>query len=214
MTYLEIVNKVLVRLRENTVSTHTENSYSTLISDLVNVVKREVENSWNWHALRTTLTATTVDDLFNYVLVGFGTTSRVLHIYNDTDDIEMIYKSSDWFDRNMRMASTPEKGSPQYYTFNGVSPFGDVQMDVYPIPDAPYNIRVNIVKQQDDLTDDTERLLVNPNLIIEGTVSRAIMERGEDGGSIDHEARYVNMLADFISIEAGHRTDEITWYPS
>ena len=81
MTYLEIVNKVLVRLRENEVTSLNESSYSSLIADLVNVVKREVENSWNWHALRTTLSATTVDDLFNYVLVGFGTTSRVLHVY-------------------------------------------------------------------------------------------------------------------------------------
>ena len=45
MTYLEIVNKVLVRLRENEVTSLTENSYSKLIADLVNVVKREIENS-------------------------------------------------------------------------------------------------------------------------------------------------------------------------
>lgn len=214
MTYLEIVNKVLVRLRENEVTSLNESSYSSLIADLVNVVKREVENSWNWHALRTTLSATTVDDLFNYVLVGFGTTSRVLHVYNDTDDIELYPKSSTWFDRQMRMVSTPQKGSPQYYNFNGVSSFGDLQMDVYPIPDKAYDIRINIVKQQDDLTEATESILVNPNLVIEGVVSRAIMERGEDGGSMDHELRYRNMLADLIAIEAGHRPDEVTWYPS
>lgn len=214
MTYLEIVNKVLVRLRETEVTSLNESSYSSLIADLVNVVKREVENSWNWHALRTTLSATTVDDLFNYVLVGFGTTSRVLHVYNDTDDIELYPKSSTWFDRQMRMVSTPQKGSPQYYNFNGVSAYGDLQMDVYPIPDKAYNIRINIVKQQDDLTEPTESILINPNVVIEGTVSRAIMERGEDGGSMDHELRYRNMLADLIAIEAGHRPDEVTWYPS
>jgi hypothetical protein len=214
MTYLEIVNKVLVRLRENEVTSLNESSYSSLIADLVNVVKREVENSWNWHALRTTLSATTVDDLFNYVLVGFGTTSRVLHVYNDTDDIELYPKSSTWFDRQMRMVSTPQKGSPQYYNFNGVSAYGDLQMDVYPIPDKAYDIRINIVKQQDDLTEPTESILINPNVVIEGVVSRAIMERGEDGGSMDHELRYRNMLADLIAIEAGHRPDEVTWYPS
>ena len=214
MTYLEIVNKVLVRLRENQVSSLTENSYSTLISDLVNVVKREIENSWNWHALRTTLSATTADGLFNYVLVGFGTTSRVLHVYNDTDDQEMYLRSSNWFDKQMRMVDTPQTSGPMYYNFNGVSEYGDLQMDVYPIPNGAYDIRVNIVKQQDDLTEASERVLINPNLLIEGVVSRAIMERGEDAGSMDHESRYLNMLSDLIAIEAGHRPDEITWYPS
>lgn len=214
MTYLEIVNKVLVRLRENQVGSITENSYSTLIADLVNVVKREIENSWNWSALRTTLSATTVDGLFNYVLVGFGTTSRVLHVYNDTDDTEMYLRSSNWFDRQMRMVDTPQTSGPQYYNFNGVSDYGDAQMDVYPVPNGAYDIRINIVKQQDDLTDPTERVLINPNLLVEGVVSRAIMERGEDGGSFDHEGRYLNMLADLIAIEAGHRPDEVTWYPS
>jgi hypothetical protein len=112
------------------------------------------------------------------------------------------------------MVSTPQKGSPQYYNFNGVSAYGDLQMDVYPIPDKAYDIRINIVKQQDDLTEPTESILINPNVVIEGVVSRAIMERGEDGGSMDHELRYRNMLADLIAIEAGHRPDEVTWYPS
>ncbi len=70
MTYLEIVNKVLKRLREPTVASVSENSYSSLIGDLVNVAKREIEDAWNWSTLRTTLTATTAPDLFNYVLRG------------------------------------------------------------------------------------------------------------------------------------------------
>ncbi len=51
-TYLQIVNKVLVRLREDTVATVVENSYSTLIGALVNRVKTEMEDTWRWHALR------------------------------------------------------------------------------------------------------------------------------------------------------------------
>lgn len=213
MTYLEIVNKVLVRLRENEVSTLNENSYSKLIADLINVVKREVENSWNWSCLRETLTLTTADDLFNYVLTDFGTTSRVLNVYNDTDDVQMYYRSSNWFDTQFRMVSTPQKNGPQFYSWNGTSN-GDLQVDVYPIPDGVYNLRFNVVKQQDDLTNDTDVPLIHHNLLIEGVVSRAIMERGEDAGSMDHEKRYLNMLSDFIAIEAGHRPDEVTWYPS
>jgi hypothetical protein len=213
MTYLDIVNKVLVRLRENQVGSLTENSYSTLIADLVNVVKREIENSWNWHCLRITLTATTTNGLFNYVLDGFGTTSRVLNVFNDTDNVVMQNMPSEWFDRQF-LLSTSQTGSPNFYSFNGVDVNGDAQVDVFPIPDKTYTLIFNIVQQQADLALPTDQLLINPNLLIEGVVSRALMERGEDGGSADQELRYRNMLADFISIEAGHRPTETIWIPS
>ena len=212
MTYLEIVNKVLVRLRENEVTSLTETSYSKLVADLVNVVKREVENAWNWDCLRETLTVTTANDLFNYVLTDSGTTSRVLNVYNDTDDIQMHYRPSNWFDQQMRMVDTVQKDAPMFYNWNGTSN-GDLQVDLYPIPDGVYNIRFNIIKQQDDLSAPTDVLLLNPHLVIEGVVSRAISERGDDGGFMDQEMRYKNMLADFIAIEAGRMPDEVTWYP-
>jgi len=212
MTYLEVVNKVLVRLRENEVSSLTETSYSKLVADLVNVVKREVENAWNWDCLRETLTVTTANDLFNYVLTDSGTTSRVLNVYNDTDDIQMHYRPSNWFDQQMRMVDTVQKDAPMFYNWNGTSN-GDLQVDLYPIPDGVYNIRFNIIKQQDDLSAPTDVLLLNPHLVIEGVVSRAISERGDDGGFMDQEMRYKNMLADFIAIEAGRMPDEVTWYP-
>ena len=211
MTYLEVVNKVLVRLRENEVTSLTENSYSKLIAELVNVVKREIENSWNWHCLRETLTATTSDGNFNYVLYGAGTTSRILNVYNDTDDIAMHPRSGEWFDRNMRMVDTVQKDSPMYYNVNGVSQYGDMQMDFYPVPDGVYTIRINIAKQQDYLTTANERVLIDGDLLVEGVLARAISERGEDGGMPDQELRYRNMLADLISIEAGHRPFETIW---
>ena len=212
MTYLEIVNKVLVRLRENEVSSLTETSYSKLVADLINVVKREVENAWNWDCLRETLTLTTANDLFNYVLTDSGTTSRVLNVYNDTDDIQMHYRPSNWFDQQMRMVDTVQKDAPMFYNWNGTSN-GDLQVDLYPIPDGVYNIRFNIIKQQDDLSAATDVLLLNPHLLIEGVVSRAISERGDDGGFMEQEMRYKNMLSDFIAIEAGRMPDEVTWYP-
>lgn len=211
MTYLEIVNKVLVRLREDEVTSITQTTYSKLIGSLVNATKRDIENAWNWHCLRETLTVTTTADLFNYVLSGFGTTSRVLHVYNDTDNVHMYYRSSKWFDTQFRMSDSPEKASPVYYSWNGTNN-GDVQVDLYPIPDGVYELRFNIVKQQDDLADNTDVPLIDQNLLIEGTLARAISERGEDGGGQDQMMRFRNMLSDYIAIEAGHMPDETTWF--
>ena len=72
MTFLQLVNKVLVRLREDTVSSVDENSYSQLIGEFVNDAVKEVEAAWKWSALRETLSATTQDGVFSYVLTGSG----------------------------------------------------------------------------------------------------------------------------------------------
>ena len=45
-TYLQAVNDVLVRLREEQVSTVTETSYSSLIGKFVNDAKRQIEDSY------------------------------------------------------------------------------------------------------------------------------------------------------------------------
>jgi hypothetical protein len=147
MIYLDIVNSVLRRLRENEVSSVQETPYSKLIGDLVNVVKREVEDAWDWSALRTTLTANTTASLFNYELQGSTTRIRVLDMFNDTDDIIMQQRSTKWFDTQF-LLTDPETGSPYYYNFNGVSPDGDSQVDFYPIPDGVYNLRINFIFPQ------------------------------------------------------------------
>lgn len=211
MTYLEIVNRVLRRLREAEVSTVTANTYSTLIGDLVNSIKSEVENAYNWSALRQTLSTSTTTDVFNYTLVGSGTRFKVLDVVNDTSNWFMDERSSSWFNQQF-LLTTPQKAAPQFYNYNGVDSNGDTQIDIYPIPDGAYDVRFNVILPQDDLSDDNDIIKVNAQVVIEGALARAISERGEDGGSQDVEARYRNMLADLIAIEANNRPDEITWY--
>jgi hypothetical protein len=210
MTYLEIVNKVLRRLRENEVSSVNETQYSRLIGDLVNEVKREVEDAWNWDALRTTLTASTAQSLFNYVLEGAGNRFRILNVVNDTEDTKVQYRDSEWFDRVF--ATQPvQEGAPLYYNLNGVDVDGNAQVDLYPIPDGVYTIYFNIVQPQPDLVNNGDVPLVDSQAIVYGTVARAIEERGDDGGLAAAEPRYRGYLADLIAIEAGRRPDETTW---
>ena len=169
MNYLDIVNSVLRRLRENEVSSVQETPYSKLIGDLVNVVKREVEDSWDWSALRTTLTAITTANVFNYELEDSTTRIRILDMFNDTDNIIMQQRSTKWFDRQFLMTD-PEKGSPYYYNFNGVSPEGNTQVDFYPIPDGVYNLRINCIIPQARLEANTDRILIPADVVIEGAI--------------------------------------------
>ena len=166
MTYLEIVNRVLRRLREAEVSTVSANSYSTLIGDLVNSIKSEVENSYNWSVLRQTLTATTSNDLFNYVLDGAGTRFKVIDVVNDTSNWFMKERSLTWFNTQFLLV-TPQKGAPMYYNFNGVDANGDTQVDVFPIPNGNYALRFNVVLPQADLVNDSDVIQVNGQLVVE-----------------------------------------------
>ena len=80
MTYLQLVNSVLRRLREDEVSSVSQNSYSKLIGEFVNDAKRSVEDAYDWTALRTTLTVTTDDTTFNYVLTGSQNRMKLLDV--------------------------------------------------------------------------------------------------------------------------------------
>lgn len=210
MTYLECVNRVLRRLRENEVTTVNETPYSKLIGDLVNVVKVEIEDSWDWSALRTTLTATTTNSLFNYVLVGSGTRLRVLDVINDTDDFFIEQRGTRWFNEQF-LINSEQFGSPLYYNFNGVNSNGDTQVDFFPIPDGVYNIRLNVILPQAELVADSTQIQIPALLLVEGALARAISERGDDGGYAEQEQRYRSMASDLIAVESSQRLDEMVW---
>jgi hypothetical protein len=210
MTYLELTNRVLRRLRENEVSSVQETPYSRLIGDLINVVKREVEDAWDWSALRTTLTATTSSGLFNYVLTGSTTRIRVLEAINDTSNWFLQQKSTRYFDQQFLINSS-QTGSPLYYNFNGVNANGDSQMDFFPIPNGVYALRINCVIPQAPLSADSDVILVPAEVVIEGAVARAISERGDDGGFVEQEQRYRYIASDYIAAESQLRLDEVTW---
>ena len=64
MTYLELVNDVLVRLRETAVSTVSETSYSALIGKFVNDAKRQIEDAFAWNVLGRTITLSTTSGTY------------------------------------------------------------------------------------------------------------------------------------------------------
>ena len=72
MTYLELVNDVLVRLREPIVTTYSETTYSSLIAKFINDAKRQIEDAYAWNVLGTTITLSTVSGTYSYSLTGSG----------------------------------------------------------------------------------------------------------------------------------------------
>jgi hypothetical protein len=211
-TYLQLVNDVLIRLRENEVTSVSDNAYSKLIGKYVNDAKRMVEDSYNWNALSDTLSAVTGADVFNYVLIGSGQRFRVVDVLNDTSDDYLRLKTTADMNR-LFLLSTSERGAPRYYNFNGTNSNGDTQVDVYPVPDGVYNLRFNIIKPQLPLSANGDTLLVPSEPVIFGAVARAVAERGEDGGigSSEMYAMYTQSLGDAIALESGRYLEEDAW---
>lgn len=212
MTYLQMVNNILKRLREREVSSINENSYSSLIGVLINDAKQEVENSWDWSALRTTLTAVTSENVFSYNLTGSGNKLTMLDVINDTDDVVMKYMTA--ADMNKRfLAGEPSVASPYYYSYNGLDENGDTTVDIYPIPDGVYRVRFNAVVRQPDLSSDTDTLEIPEHPVVMLAYAKAIEERGEDGGIGASSAYAVanRALNDAISFDAAKHPEELIW---
>ena len=212
MNYLSIVNNVLKRLRERTVSTIEENTYSTLISIFVNDAKQEVEQAWDWSALRTTLTATTTAGAFAYELTGAGDNMKMLDVVNDTSNAFMTYKTASDFN-NYYLNSTPTQGSPRYYSFNGIDNNGDTIVEVFPPPNGEYLIRFNLINRQDDLVTDTDVLLCPSKPVEMLAYAKAVEERGEDGGVAGVSAYRTaeRALSDAIALDAAKHPEEVIW---
>ncbi len=212
MTYLQLVNNVLKRLRERTVSTVEETSYSTLISMLVNDAKQEVEQSWDWSALRTTLTATTSAGVFAYELTGSGDNMKMLEVVNDTSNYFMTYKTASEF-TNYYLNTDAVQGSPRYYSFNGLDDNGDTIVEVYPPPNGVYSIRFNLINRQDDLSSDTDILLCPSKPVEMLAYAKAVEERGEDGGTASQSAYNTaqRVLNDAASIDQAKHPEELIW---
>ena len=212
--FLELTNDVLIRLREPEASSVSDNAYVKLIARYINDSKRQVEDAYNWNALSETLSATTTEDVFNYVLVGTGQRFRVIDVLNDSSNFVMRNATTRWMNEQFLIA-TPAKGSPYYYNFNGTDTDGDTQVDLFPIPNGVYNIRFNVIRPQVELVTGSDKLLVPHEPVVLGALARAQAERGEDGGvqSAETYALFKQSLADAIGLESARYFEEEAWYP-
>ena len=202
MTYLELVNDVLIRLRETTVATVTETSYSTLIGKFVNDAKRQIEDAFAWNVLGTTITLSTTSGTYSYSLTGAGQKFQVIDVINVTSNVGM--KNIDFASMNRKQNfSTPVSGIPSEFAFDGVDGSYDTKVTLYPRPDGVYSIPFSLTVPQATLSSDSTVVLVPDVLVVQNAYSRALVERGEDGGLSSSEAYllYKSMLSDYIALE-------------
>lgn len=211
MTFLEAVNEVLIRLREDEVATWDQTDYSTLIGKFINEGKRAVEDAWKWDALNTTITVNTSAGTSTYTVTGVGRRFKDVTINDTTSKGRLENVPAQWI-RDQQQLSTVQQGTPVYYAWNGTDGT-DSKIELFPTPGATYVLKVNAYVPQADLSSGGTTITLQTEAIIAYAYARALVERGEDGGLDSSEAYglYKGILADQIAMEASRQSEQTCW---
>ena len=222
MTYREVINSVLRRLREDTIDSDwsgnlydsvSVSDYQKLIGELVNDSKKNVESYHDWNALRETFNIKTAADNMQYTLGdatrGAGVTFKVLDVICQNTGQVLEQVPNDWINEQVFPLTNKVSGISQASTDREP----DFNIDLYPVPISEQIISVNIVGAQKELRTAAQVLRVPSQAVILGAWARAISERGEDGGSLSSavaaEARDSLNIA--VQLDAGNMIYEQDW---
>lgn len=211
-TYLNIVNEVLRRLREDEVASVTQNTYSKMVGDFVNDAKRIVEDSHDWSTLRTTVVVPTVADTTEYSLTNAGERVKIYSVINDTSNLFMRYESPNWFN-NAYYISGEVTGTPDSYTFSGVDSNSDTKVRVYPKPSGVFSLRFDLISREAELSGDADTTVLPKNAIVHNAVALLARERGETGGTTAQDYFLIadKHLSDAIALDAYKNPEEFIY---
>ncbi len=221
-TFLETVNDIQVRLRETETAAVNTSDYSKLIGVFVNDTKREVEDAWDWIALRSLVIVTTAASTSGYDLTG---TNRRTRIRQDNNGLDMVWNTSDQYRmsrrsldyiNNEQQVTNQTNAPPTYFAVSGFSSAGLITVELSSTPSSIQTLKFDCIIPQDTLvagTDEATEITLEPNVIKLGAWAKAIHERGEDGGALFNEVsgQYKQALADAISYDRARSEQETRW---
>lgn len=213
MTYLQLVNSVLRKLREDEVTTVNENDYSKLVGDFVNDAVKFVEASWDWSSLRTAIDITTVNNTKTYSLTDFGIRGELMSLYNVTEKQEIRQRTKAYIKDKHYKDPDNTTGKPRYFAFDGTDVNNDTQVTFYPTPNDTYVLEANVVLRDTDLTGDSDTTKLPTQPIAQLAFAYALRERGETGGQNAMEQTVIanQDLANAIALDAGNNGGELVF---
>ena len=215
MTFLEIINAVMRRLREDEVASSNASSYSKLIGDFVNHAIYDCEHAWDWNVLKETITVTTAASVSDYQFHNADV--KILEAINDDKDWYMRVITDDYRMKHDYLINLAD-GSPFFYSFQGKT--GDYsKIKLIPTPTGVESIQFLTVKYTPeyalDGTDDSTEITIPSLPVVLNAYAQAVSERGEDGGISINEAdiRYRQVLADSIAMDATlNHPSKVDWH--
>ena len=222
MTFRGLINEVLIRLREDTISSDwsgdindssTISAYQKVIGALVNDSKRSVEGYHDWINLRETVDVTTVASTKNYNLSS-GQEIKLIDAINQDTGMHLRQVSKVYI--NSIQYPTDNTGEPLYYAFNGSDSSNNLKVDLSPVPTEAHTISFDIIKYQDDLATASTVIKVPTKPVVLGAWARAISERGEDGGTQSSlmAIEAAESLKQAVMLDSGNTQYETDWFIS
>jgi hypothetical protein len=242
MTYLELINNVLTRLREDEIpslDSLANDPYYKFIGTAVNDAKDRVEDAWQWSALRGSDTLL----LDPAPVLQPGDFAPNFSLPNSADNhyiIKGFYRSSTtftdpkydpvrWTNKNhmiqLQSNGTPPLGSPTEIAVNRRDQTtGDITVVVYPTPNPTDLLIIDRVNHQPSLNGtlavdnpdglDRNRLKVPSLPVYTLATALASRERGEVGGTPTSELFAIadRHLADAIANDSALYADELDWW--
>ena len=240
-TTLTLLNKVLVGLRQPEISTgetSISDEYHKLLLQYLNDAKENAEESWDWQALRTTVTVTGVANQEDYELLSASeadtdVSEQARLLYGKTNAYGLVYESSinmhdnkpqvfDTTDANeFRLNEiTPEEmerlrftdddqTDNRPYQFSLLRDEDNIRFSVYPKPAVARTWKLRFIIPQDELLDSDITTVLK-------IASRPIWQRAlvdanaERGDELGQPGSIIDRKADesLAAAIARERTDE------
>lgn len=212
MTFLSLLNKVLRRLREDTVNTMDSTDYSRLVSEFIAEIHQECVEVHDWTSMRHPITLAVASGTRTYNLgltIANGgnvpNTERVtktdsLLVYDELnrpmafmfDDSSaaqgdrMLPISHTAMERLYQSDRALTNTEPNYFSYRQHPSNDGLELTIWPIPSANRTVRFTFWTAEDepetDGTDDNTVILVPWKPVYLGAVMMALNERGEEMG--------------------------------
>lgn len=211
MTVLEIMNRVLRRLREDTITSLTETDYSTMLFDLLHDVHQELLTIHDWTALdhvidvpvdasqrvldlsRTESASGDIADtgqgLKRDSILRRDNCGRpmawVFDDSSDTDGDRLIVIDEAAMENFYQTDRDQTSDDPAYISFREHPDRDGVQATIWPPPTSAKHIRMRwwTPEEELDITTDINRTVYVPQRpLVLGTYLLALNERGEELG--------------------------------
>lgn len=224
MTFVQLVNTVLKRLREATVTNVTDNTYAVLIGEYVNEAKAEVEDAWNWKCLRTDVTFSTIASTNSYDLgsggVGSSSTNERSRLLYDDENLPQVYDLTnrtqlyeESLEETRENLAIGQLTNAKPAVFSQLRSRTGVALKMCPAPDGAYSMQASFVVPQADLSANTDVLLVPAEPVWKSAYAKALAERSAGLGDDYTKAQDAadRSLADYIARDA--ESGELTLYP-
>jgi hypothetical protein len=233
----DLLNKVLIGLRKDTIATTSVTSaYHLLLLQFLNTAKEEVENAWDWQALRTTITQAVVQGTTSYTLSGVTPRSRLLYerpAYDGTCETSLrvngalpqVFDVTDTTEYRL-MEMTPERVERLHFLDNDeqalptsfalVRTATGVTLRLYPTPSSARTLKLRFVVPQDDLGSTaitSNSLSVPATPVWLRALELANEERGEEIGQAEGSLIGRAQLALYNAIAAERTDADDTGFP-